>query len=97
MTPIYDDDAHVRAREYERARYDSVKASFKYYRKTLQLTDDAIEKRIGDVWNDPVKMANACEFLKAEQLRKRRLGRTVRLLKREEAKLKAIDDAAERR
>jgi hypothetical protein len=93
MTPIYNDELHIRARNNMRAAYDSTRSSFKYYSKQFKLTDDAIKQRFGDVWNDLVLMQNACDVMKKEKAMKRRRQRNVRALVQEIDRLDRLIEA----
>jgi len=87
MTPLYTDDFHVRARDRERANYNSIRTSFRYYNKKFKLTDEQVEKQFGDVWSDPALMQTACDTMKSQLAMQRRRQRNVRALQRENERL----------
>jgi len=87
MTPLYTDDFHVRARDRERANYNSIRTSFRYYSKKFKLTDEQVEEQFGDVWSDPALMQTACDTMKSQLAMQRRRQRNVRALQRENERL----------
>jgi hypothetical protein len=87
MTPLYNDDFHIRARERERANYNSINTSFRYYRKKLKLTNEQVEELFGDVWSDPALMQKACDTWKSQFAMRRRQERNRRALLRENERL----------
>lgn len=91
MSPKYNTVHHIRARNYTQASYDSTRASFKYYTRQNNLTEEMIVDKFGDVWNDMTLMQQACDTMKQEKLMKRRRRRAVTLLQREVDRLDAIE------
>ncbi len=92
---LYTDDYHVRARERERANYNSTRCSFRYHMKREKLTDEQIESRFGDVWNDIVLMQKACDSMKNDNAMKRRRRRTVVLLQKEMERLDRLSEVSQ--
>lgn len=90
---LYTDDYHVRCRERERANYNSTLHSFRYHMKKEKLTDEQIESRFGNVWNDVALMQKACDTMKNDNAMKRRRRRTVVLLQREMERLECLENS----